>query len=372
MKDIKNFGFGLLRLPHINPDDITDIDLDEMIKMVDKFIESGFMYFDTAYSYLGYKSEAFFKKAVADRYDREKYSITTKLPCLEMKEGDNPWDFLNTSLERCGVEYFDFYFLHSLNRAKYDLAKKCGWFDFLSQVKADGKAKKIGFSFHDSAELLDEILTNHPEIDVVQIQLNYLDWESENIQSRACYNVCVKHNKPVVVMEPIKGGNLINVPEKVLEKMKTYNPDASTASWALRFAASQPNVMMVLSGMGNMTQMEENLSFMKDFKPLNEDETTILKECAEIIRNNVAIACTGCSYCTDGCPVSIPIPRYFALYNENERDKWQANAKTRYTELVKNGKTSASACISCGQCQSVCPQQLPITELLKKVSEKFE
>jgi len=372
MKDIKNFGFGLLRLPHIDPNDNTDIDLDEMIKMVDKFMESGFMYFDTAYSYLGYKSEAFFKKAVADRYPRESYSITTKLPCLELKETDDARRFFQTSLDRCGVEYFDFYFLHSLNKAKFDLAEKCGWFNLLSEVKAEGKAKKIGFSFHDSAEVLDVILTKHPEVDVVQIQLNYLDWENPTIQSRACYEVCVKHNKPVVVMEPIKGGNLINIPEKALEKMKAYNPEASTASWALRFAASQPDVMMVLSGMGNMEQMEQNLSFMKDFKPLNEEEMAILRECAEIIRNSVAIGCTGCSYCTDGCPVGIPIPRYFALYNENERDKWQANAKARYQALVKDGFTRASGCLSCRQCEFMCPQKLPITQLLPKVAQKFE
>ena len=173
-------------------------------------------------------------------------------------------------------------------------------------------------------------------------------------------------------MEPIKGGNLINIPEKALEKMKAYNPDASTASWALRFAASQPNVMMVLSGMGNMEQMEQNLSFMKDFKPLNEEEMAILSECAEIIRKSVAIGCTACSYCTDGCPVGIPIPRYFALYNENERDKWQANAKSRYKALVGDGFTPASGCICCRQCESMCPQKLPITDLLSKVAQKFE
>lgn len=370
-EDKKKLGFGCLRLPHIDPNDTSDVDIDEMRRMVDAFIAAGFKYFDTAYSYLNYKSECFVKEAISSRYPRESFVLTTKLPCLELKEDSVPRAYFQEQLDKCGVEYFDFYFLHSLNEHYYRLAERLGCFELLKELKSNGKAKNIGFSFHDSADVLDMILSQHPEIDVVQIQLNYLDWENPVIQSKRCYDVCQKHNKPVIVMEPVKGGTLAKLPAQAQKLMEDYAPGASPSSWAIRFAASQPGVAMVLSGMSNMEQVRDNISYMADFKPLNEQEKAILQKCAQIVKQSVAIPCTACAYCTDGCPVGIPIPRYFALFNENKRDGWQAGAKKRYGQMTMT-HAAASQCIHCGQCQAKCPQHIDIIDWLEKTAEQFE
>lgn len=370
LENAGKFGFGCLRLSHIT-EDPSDVDVPMMTQMVDRFLEAGFRYFDTAYSYLNYKSELFVKETLTSRYPRDSYLLTTKLPCLELKENSDPNCYFDEQLEKCGVEFFDFYLLHSLNASVYQLAKKLGCFDVLRRRKAQGQARFIGFSFHDSAETLDLILTEQPDMDVVQIQLNYLDWENPVIQSKACLEVCRKHGKPVIVMEPVKGGSLVNLPAAAKELLESRHPGMSPACWALRFAASQPGVAMVLSGMNSLEQIAENTALMKHFVPLQPDEMQVLQSCAEMVRASVAIPCTGCAYCTDICPQQLPIPRYFALFNENKQDGWQANAKKRYLEMTQN-YAPASSCIGCRQCENKCPQHLTIADFMAQVSAQFD
>jgi len=363
----KKLGFGFLRLPLLNPEDPTSVDIEETKRMVDLFLERGFTYFDTGYNYHGYKSEEFLKAALISRYPRDAYTETTKLPCPALKRGKTPEEVFTHQLEKCGVDFFDVYLLHGLDGEDAAYAEEHGCFEFLQQLKAEGRAKLIGLSFHDTAEVLDGILTRHPEMDVVQIQLNYLDWDNEIIQSGACLEVCRKHGKPVIVMEPVKGGTLANLPDAAQALLK----GEKAAHRAVRFAASQDGVAMVLSGMSTEAQVEENTGFMGSFVPLNAEETAVLSEVSKIVRDTVAIPCTACAYCTDGCPQSIPIPQYFALYNERERDGWQVNTEGRYEELTKSF-SKASDCISCRACEGRCPQKLPVSDLLKKVSTAFD
>ena len=367
----KKLGFGCLRLPHNDPDDISDVDVAEMSRMVDLCLEKGFCYFDTAYSYLNYKSELFVKEALVERHPRDAFLLTTKLPCLELKPGDDPQAFFNEQLQKCGVDYFDFYLLHSLDAHYVKIAEQLGCFEMLQRLKKEGKARFTGFSFHDTAAVLDDILTRHPEVDVVQIQLNYLDWDHPVIQSQACYEVCCKHNKPVIVMEPVKGGTLAKLPAEAEALLRAHAPDSSPASWAVRFAASQPGVAMVLSGMSTVQQVEDNTSYMQAFEPLSEKELAILRQVREIVKAAVAVPCTACAYCVDGCPLQIPIPRYFCLFNEHKRDKWQANAIDRYAKMAKT-HTKASACIGCRQCEEKCPQHIEIVKWLGQVAEALE
>jgi len=363
----KKFGFGFLRLPLLDPDDDSSVDLEETCRMVDLFLERGFTYFDTAYNYHGHKSEEFLRKALVARHPRDSFSITTKLPCPAIKRGKTPEEIFAHQLQKCGVDYFDIYLLHGLDGEDALYAEEHGCFDFLKQVKAECRAKLIGMSFHDTAEVLDGILTRHPELDVVQIQLNYLDWDNEIIQSEKCLEVCRKHGKPVIVMEPVKGGTLAKLPDKAQALLN----GEKAAHRAIRFAASKEGVVMVLSGMSSFEQVEENTGFMSSFKPLTEEETSVLAEVSKIVRDAVAIPCTACAYCTDACPQNIPIPRYFALYNERERDGWQVNTEGRYAELTKTF-TKASDCISCRACEGRCPQKLPVADFMKKVSDAFD
>ena len=365
--DFGKFGFGFLRLPHMDPNDPADVDLETTKQMVDLYLQRGFRYFDTAYTYLNGKSEEALRLALVQRYPRQAFLIADKLPCGALCGGKKAEDIFAEQLARCGVDYFDVYLLHGLDGEDAAFAEEQGCFDFLQQLKQAGKVRYIGFSFHDTADVLDGILTRHPEVDVVQIQLNYLDWENEIIQSRACWEVCQKHRKPVIVMEPVKGGTLASIPAEAENLFCGEAP----AHRAIRFAASQEGVALVLSGMSTVEQVEENSSFMSSFRPLTEGETQVLKTAAEIIRKAVAIPCTGCSYCTEGCPVGIPIPQYFALYNERKRDGWQVNAEDRYQALLKR-LPAARDCISCGSCQQNCPQKLRIPESLKQVSEIFD
>ena len=369
--EVKRLGLGFLRLPYRNPDKPGDIDMQEVCRMVDAFMGVGFRYFDTAYNYLDYQSEVFLKAAVTDRYPREQFLLATKLPCNELQEGESPYRIFNDQLKKCGVSYFDVYLLHGISKPTYELAHRRRYFDFLEELKGTGKAHCIGFSFHDSAEVLDQILTTHPEVDVVQIQMNYLDWDNPIIQSGACYAVCRKHGKKLIIMEPVKGGTLANVPEKAKLLMQQQDPAANPAAWALRFAASQPGVAMVLSGMSNIEQICANTELFSKFVPLTEPETDMLWKAAEIIRKTVAIGCTGCSYCTHGCPVQIPIPQYFSLYNEHKCDCWQVGAKGRYRKMTQN-HAAASRCIGCGQCEEKCPQKLPVMEYIQQVAKELE
>lgn len=368
---MKNFGFGSMRLPLLNPEDPTSVDLDTLCSMVDLFLESGFTYFDTAYMYHKYVSEVMIRKALVERHPRESYILADKLPLSHLKQEEDMEHFFNEQLEKCGVEYFDYYLLHNMTRSFYPTAERLGAFDFAKQKKAEGKARKIGFSFHADAELLEQILKLHSEMEFVQLQLNYIDWESPNIQSRECYEICRRYGKEVIVMEPVKGGTLAAVPKAAEEKMKAYAPDRSAASWAVRFAASQEGVIMVLSGMSAMDQLVDNISYMQNFKPLNEEEKGIIRDVTAIINSSIAIPCTSCQYCVEGCPSRIPIPRYFALYNQYRIFGEKSNSKPYYQNYTgSHGK--ADDCISCHKCETICPQHLPIADYMKDVSGIFD
>jgi len=368
---MKKLGFGMMRLP--NKGD--SIDIDQLKKMVDMFIERGFTYFDTAWMYCGFKSEPAVKEALTSRYPRDKFTLATKLHNGFFNSFEDRDKVFNEQREKTGAEYFDYYMLHGIEESSYPKYEQFDCFNWLKGKKEAGLVRTMGISFHASAELLDQILTKYPFIEFVQLQINYLDWESEWIQSRACYEVAVKHGKQIIVMEPVKGGTLARVPGKVEELFKQRDPSASAASWAIRFAASLPGVMMVLSGMSNLEQMEDNLSFMQDFKPLTEEEKAMVFKAGEIINSQIAIPCTGCSYCTEGCPKKIAIPQYFSLYNEDMREHleekgWTINFSNYSILAEKFG--IAKDCIACGQCEEMCPQHLPVIEHLKAVSEHYD
>lgn len=369
---MKKLGFGLMRLPLVNPDDQTSIDIEQFKAMADRFIESGFTYFDTAYPYHGGKSEEALREAVVKRYPREAFTVTSKLPVWAIKEEADLERIFNEQLEKCGVDYFDYYWLHALNRERVEVMDRLDGWGFIARKKAEGKIRHIGFSFHDGSSLLAEILDKHPEVEYVQLQINYLDWESPAIESRVCYELCEKHGKPVIVMEPVKGGSLARVPEAVEQIFKSYDPEASNASWAIRYCASLPNVMMVLSGMSNMEQMEDNIGYMQDFQPLNEEEQAIIARATEAIRETIAIPCTACHYCSEGCPQQIAIPEYFNLYNTSQQFPEQRSNSKLYYGLVSKSHGKASECLECGQCEAQCPQHIDIIDNLKLVATAFE
>lgn len=370
----KKLGFGLMRLPLLDANDATSIDIEQTKQMVDAFLENGFTYFDTAWMYCGFKSETAAKEALVDRHPRDSFTLATKLHAGFIKNKEDRDKVFNEQLKKTGVTYFDYYLLHDVGIDHYKLYEKLDCFHWLAEKKAQGLVRHIGFSFHDNAEVLDKVLTAHPEMEFVQIQLNYLDWDSISIQSRKCYEVAARHGKPVIVMEPVKGGTLANVPENVEAAFKTYHPDMSVSSWAIRFAASQPNVKMVLSGMSTMAQLMDNISYMKDFQPLNEEEQQIIKNAVDMINSSITVPCTGCSYCTDGCPQSIAIPKYFSLYNAYKQEAEDKHCRTQreYYHRLTQTFGKASDCLECGQCEGVCPQHLPIIQYLKDVAECFE
>lgn len=370
---MKKLGFGMMRLPLKKADDPTSIDLEHVCRMVDTFIEKGFTYFDTAYMYHNGMSEKIFKEAVEKRHPRDSYTIATKMPTMMLKCKDDHERIFNEQLEKTGVEYFDYYLLHCLNTRNYATAEKLKTFEFCKKMKDEGKIKHLGFSYHDNPELLEEILKKHPETEFVQLQLNYIDWDNENIQSRRCYEVCEKYDKKVVVMEPIKGGTLAKVVPEVEKLFKDYAPEASVPSWAVRFAASRKNVFMVLSGMSNYEQLEDNTSYMADFKPLSSVEEDIIKKAVDLINASIAIPCTACRYCVAGCPKKIPIPNYFAFYNSQKQFGDHSNAKFYYANFKGNDAYgNASDCIGCRQCEKACPQHLKVSELMKDVAEVFD
>lgn len=369
----KKLGFGLMRLPLTDPEDQKSVDMPMLKKMVDTFIERGFTYFDTAYMYNDFESEVAARESLVKRHDRNSFTLATKLPMMFLNKKEDQERIFNEQLEKCGVEYFDYYLLHNLNILYYETAEKLESFEFLKQKKKEGKIKKIGFSYHDNAELLDQILTEHPETEFVQLQLNYMDWDDKNIQSRKCYEVARKHGKSIIVMEPVKGGTLANVNNEVERLFKSYNPEMSVASWAIRYAASLEGVETVLSGMSDYEQLLDNTGYMQNFQLLNNDEYKIIDEAAAIIRKDITIPCTDCHYCMKKCPQNIPISTYFSLYNEKQKESARSYyvQQAYYDNCTKNNN-KASDCIGCGQCEDNCPQHIEIVRYLKEVAKSFE
>lgn len=368
----KKLGFGLMRLPLTDANDKGSIDIEALKEMVDTFMEQGFTYFDTAWMYCAFKSENAVKEALTDRYPRDRYTLTTKLHGSYLKTKEDRDRIFEEQRQKTGVDYFDYYLIHAIDQELYSIYNEMDCFNWLIEKKKQGLVKHIGFSYHDSAEFLDQVLTEHPEMEFVQLQMNYLDWESAEVQSRKCYEVAIKHGKPVIVMEPVKGGTLADVPAEVRESFAAYHPDLSVPSWAIRFVASLDNVAMVLSGMSNMEQLMDNISYMKEFVPMNAEETELVHKAVEMIKDSIAIPCTGCSYCTEGCPMQIAIPDLFRVYNKSKRGEiTDFEANEEYRQLTESGG-KARECLACGQCQVACPQHLEIINYLKDVAKCME
>lgn len=363
-------GFGLMRLPK-EKDNPTKIDIERTKEMVDMFMKAGLTYFDTAFVYDGGESEKAAKLALVDRYPRESYTLATKLASFAATDEASAKQELLTSLERTGAGYIDYYLLHALQDGNYKKYDEWHLWDYVKEMKEKGLIKHWGFSFHSTPERLDEILTAHPDAEFVQLQINYADWNNPDVQSRACYEVARKHGKSIVVMEPIKGGTLANPPKAVRDLLTSARPDLSVASWAIRFVASLDGIITVLSGMSTEEQMADNLSYMTDFKPLSEDEKKVIKQAQDILDGIDSIPCTSCHYCTDGCPMQIPIPEIFSARNKQLIWEQKEAGQADYDKAVSN-KGMASACIQCGQCEGVCPQHIDIINRLRDCAATFE
>ncbi len=370
---MKKLGFGLMRLPMRAGDGSGGIDMDQLCRMVDLFLERGYTYFDTAWLYCQFQSEAAVKTALVERYPRDRFTVATKLHTGFFNTLAERDDIFSEQLRKTGAGYFDYYLLHGVEGNNLPKFEALDCFSWLLEKRDRGLVRHAGFSYHDGPELLDTLLTRYPQMEFVQLQLNYLDWDSRWVRARECYEVCVKHGKPVVVMEPVKGGTLADLPPEAEALLKRRAPEASCASWALRFAAALPNVMVVLSGMSDLAQMEDNTAALADAAPLTEEENAALAQVAQIIRAQVAVPCTGCGYCAPGCPRHIDIPGFFSLYNKQMRERagggWTPNF-TQYELLTARSGRSAD-CLACGQCEGVCPQHLPIVDTLRKVTETF-
>lgn len=361
----KNLGFGCMRLPMIDK----EVDYDTFSKMIDTFLENGFNYFDTAHMYVDQKSEIALRECLVKRHPRESFVLANKLSNPYFKSQEEIIPFFENQLKWCAVTYFDFYLMHAQDNESYEKYKKCKAYETCLKLKDEGKIKHFGISFHDKASVLEKILTEYPQIEFVQIQFNYADYESESVEGRKCYEVCQKFNKPIIVMEPVKGGKLVNLNDDAKKVFDSLD-GGSYASYAIRFAASFDGVFMVLSGMGNMDMINDNISFMKNFKKLDEEEFNAVKKVCDILKNQNLIDCTSCRYCIEGCPKNIPIPDIFSCINEkNTFQNW--NSKYYY-DIVTYEKGKAKDCIECGKCEKICPQHLPIKKLLKDASKEFD
>ncbi len=362
----KNFGFGCMRLPMTDG----EVDKEQTCKMVDAFLENGFNYFDTAHGYLGGKSETALRDCLTSRYPRDAYILTNKLSGSYFEDPQSIRKVFEEQLQACGVDYFDFYLMHAQSTGIYEAFKSRRAYETALELKAEGKIRHFGISFHDTAEKLEEILGEYPQIEVVQIQFNYADYDDPAVQGKAVYEVCRKHQKPVIVMEPVKGGNLVHLPQEAQKILDALN-GGSSASYAIRFAAGFEGIMMVLSGMSSLEQMQDNISYMKDFQPLTQREMDAVEAVCGVFRSMNLIACTACRYCTDGCPKNISIPDLFAVMNTKQLyHDW--NADYYYHNVHTKDKGKASDCIGCGKCEKSCPQHLRIRELLKTVAGEFE
>ena len=366
------FGFGCMRLPLLDKNDQTNVDFELTEKMFDEYLERGYTYFDTAYVYHDKKGESIVKKALVDRHERSGFELATKLPMWDTKSKEQMEEIINEQLTNLGVKYIDYYLIHCITKENYQKVEDFGAFDFVAEKKKKGLVKHVGFSFHDTPEMLDEILAKYADkVDFVQLQINYLDWEAANVQSRRCLEVAKKYGKPVTVMEPCKGGKLVNVSQDVVDLFKECSPSKSVASWAFRFALSQSGVARVLSGMNSMEQVQDNLDTVDNFEHLSEKENETILKAVELINSKTIVPCTGCSYCTKDCPMNIAIPDYFALYNNSFAFPKAFEAqKQRYNEYTSS-KGKPDDCIECGQCESKCPQHIEIRKFLKEVKEKF-
>lgn len=369
-ENTKKLGFGLMRLPVINGNG-EDIDLKQVSAMADRFLEQGFTYFDTAYPYHNGFSERAVKKCLVERHPRESFLLADKMPVFRLKEKGDVIPIFEEQLERTGAGYFDLYLLHAMGADRLSTVESCQVWEQLLKEKEKGRIKRLGFSFHDSPEVLDKILTDHPEAEFVQLQINYADWEDPDVQSRRCYETAQKHGKPVIVMEPIRGGSLASENLVCAPLLKGADSKASLAAWALRFVASLPGVAMVLSGMSAYKQLEENTALFDTMQPLSEGERAILAQGAEQLRKAAAIPCTACKYCVEGCPANINIPAILDLLNEYDRFGSLISAKRSYGFRTRD-KGLASACVSCGQCLDVCPQHIESAVHMARAAELFE
>ncbi|MBO8437234.1 MAG: aldo/keto reductase [Spirochaetes bacterium] len=359
----RKLGFGLMRLPK---DENGEIDTRKTIEMVDRFISEGFSYFDAAYSYPG--AEEAFKAAVTSRYPRDSYTLASKMSSGLLSDDLPPEKMFASQLERTGLDYIDFYLLHAVQKENLHIFEKYDAWNFGKNLKKDGRIRHFGFSFHDSPELLDELLAEHPEVEFVQLQINYLDWTNPTVQSKGIYEVARKHQKPIVIMEPVKGGLLSNLQDSITAPFG----DATPASMALRFASGLDGILAVLSGMSTPEQLEENMRIFSPCEKLSEKELKAVETVKERIEEMQAIQCTSCRYCVSGCPEKIAIPDIFKLLNEEAISNRKENIKARYYAMIENGKSGeASSCIRCGKCEKTCPQKLPIRELLRSVETRL-